>query len=452
MIRISSVIVFAALIACDTAEVRPGLHDDGTASARAIPDEGSDEATIALYLANTLDEETLDIDVTLDSRAAANIVDYRAGDDGVEGTDDDQQFETVAELDAISYVGSSAFTDLVDYGWAIGLTGEAVHGVLVGSAEEEAVLYLANMLGEDALDVDVALDSRAAANIVDAGTLSTLDELDAVSYVGVSAMTKLVDYAADMIAGHGIIIRDGVPYGTLQDAVDADADSITIDLYKGTYTGSTTISSTLIVRGYADGGTVMDGEGTSQPFFVEGGAPCFYDMEITRGNNTYGGGMLLDAPTTSVVLSNVTFSDNSAVWGGALSARSVPVALYDTTFVGNRASSSGGAITSYASISGSGNHFEGNTAYYAPNISIFSWDRDATFTMSDSAFIDNIADGESELDYGAIHLYGTTAAVTDSEFSGNTPSDASIYYFSGDTTVTWDAVEGELSCTISSCD
>ena len=72
--------------------------------------------------------------------------------------------------------------------------------------------------------------------------------------------------------------------------------------------------------------------------------------------------------------------------------------------------------------------------------------------MSDSSFIDNVSDGLSPLDCGAIHLYGATVSVTESTFSGNSPADASIYYFTGDTTVTWDAEDGELSGTTTSCD
>ena len=161
-------------------------------SSKDIPAEDSGDAIIALYLANSLDQDTLDFDVTLDSRAAANIVTTRAGADGVEGTSDDVVFETIEQLDAVSYVGASAMDDLVAYGSDIGLTGEVTLGVLVGSVEEEAVLYLANNLSQDALDNDVRLDSRAASNIVAAGTISSLSQFDGLGYVGNSAMSKML--------------------------------------------------------------------------------------------------------------------------------------------------------------------------------------------------------------------------------------------------------------------
>lgn len=50
----------------------------------------------------------LDLDVGLDSRAALNIVAHVRGADGVLGTSDDDLLGSLAELDAIPYVGSAA--------------------------------------------------------------------------------------------------------------------------------------------------------------------------------------------------------------------------------------------------------------------------------------------------------------------------------------------------------
>lgn len=75
-------------------------------------------------------------------------------------------------------------------------------------AEADAVLDLVNEASFELLDVDVALDKRAAENIVahrdgadaqlgtgDDDPFDTIDELDAVPYVGPSALDKLVAYA-----------------------------------------------------------------------------------------------------------------------------------------------------------------------------------------------------------------------------------------------------------------
>ncbi|MBI5507518.1 MAG: helix-hairpin-helix domain-containing protein [Deltaproteobacteria bacterium] len=69
-----------------------------------------------------------------------------------------------------------------------------VEGVTLTGAEVTAILDLCNTATETVLDVDVGLDSRAAANIVAARPIATIEELAAVAYVGTAAMTKLKTY------------------------------------------------------------------------------------------------------------------------------------------------------------------------------------------------------------------------------------------------------------------
>lgn len=85
--------------------------------------EGSRDAELILAAANTLDYDTLNEDVRLDRRAAQNIVDYRAGLDGVAGNADDRSFASLTKLDQISYVASRAFGKLLDYATANDLLG-----------------------------------------------------------------------------------------------------------------------------------------------------------------------------------------------------------------------------------------------------------------------------------------------------------------------------------------
>lgn len=92
---------------------------------------GSRRATGVLKAANTLDESTLADEVGLDSRAAANILDYREGHDGTLGTDDDQTFETVEQLASVSYVADAAFDSLLSKAEAEGwVPAEHWHDVL----------------------------------------------------------------------------------------------------------------------------------------------------------------------------------------------------------------------------------------------------------------------------------------------------------------------------------
>ena len=437
----------AALVACapNAEGVKAPASD---AASKDIPAEDSGDAIIALYLANSLDQDTLDFDVTLDSRAAANIVSTRAGADGVEGTSDDVVFESIEQLDAVSYVGSSAMDDLVDYGLDIGLTGEVTLGVLVGSVEEEAVLYLANNLSQDALDNDVRLDSRAASNIVAAGNISSLSQLDGLGYVGNSAMRKMLSFADGMLAGQGIVLRDGAAYDTLQDAVDAGG-GVYIDLYKGTYqAGETTIADTLIVTGYVDGGTVLDGGASSRVLSITGGSPCFYDMELINGaptssGYTQDGGAVSISGNGNVLFDNVDFTDNVGYFGGAIfstgSAGSVTVT--NASFSGNQASGLGGAIYSYGDVTLSDVNIQDNTAGGGAAVRLFDgYGVSPHLSISDSTVYDNTSSY-----WGSISLSDATMTTSNVDFDGNTPVD--VYLSNGSTY----NISADTSCDSTSC-
>jgi hypothetical protein len=64
------------------------------------------------------------------------------------------------------------------------------------AADDAAILAVANEEPEDVLDVDVGLDSRAAANIVAERPFATIAELDAVSWVGESALAAMLAWSA----------------------------------------------------------------------------------------------------------------------------------------------------------------------------------------------------------------------------------------------------------------
>lgn len=80
--------------------------------------EGTAEAAAVLHVASTFSRTELVGDVALAAKAADNIVAYRAGDDETPGTSDDETFETLAELDAIPFMGPIAFGKLLAYAQA----------------------------------------------------------------------------------------------------------------------------------------------------------------------------------------------------------------------------------------------------------------------------------------------------------------------------------------------
>lgn len=72
-----------------------------------------------------------------------------------------------------------------------------VAGIAEGSTDACGVVKLANEASLEVLDDDVALDRRAAKNIVAARPFRNLTALDAVKYVGPKAFTKLLAFAQE---------------------------------------------------------------------------------------------------------------------------------------------------------------------------------------------------------------------------------------------------------------
>ncbi len=134
----------------------------------------------------------LDVDVGLDRRAAQNIVDHVQAD----------ALDTVAELDAIAYVGQSAMDKLLAYCADHDLVPDLlVEGVPFSIEQAAQVVAVANGATQVELDDTARLDSRAAANIVAARPIADLDHLATVSYVGGNALTKLQTFAATWSGG-----------------------------------------------------------------------------------------------------------------------------------------------------------------------------------------------------------------------------------------------------------
>jgi len=90
------------------------LSPDGKDDAYGIVD-GSGEALGVLRVANELALAALVDDVGLAERAAGAIVAVRLGDDELDETADDERFDSLAELDAVPYIGRIAFQKLLGY-------------------------------------------------------------------------------------------------------------------------------------------------------------------------------------------------------------------------------------------------------------------------------------------------------------------------------------------------
>jgi hypothetical protein len=100
-------------------ELDDSFLNDGKADGGGIA-EGTPDAIGVLRVSNELTYAQLKADVRLDKRAAGNMVKHRDGVDAIAGTADDDHFDTLVELDAISYVGPVAFGKLLAYARAHG--------------------------------------------------------------------------------------------------------------------------------------------------------------------------------------------------------------------------------------------------------------------------------------------------------------------------------------------
>lgn len=121
MTRNALALALIALSSCAESPADPDRPADGAEDAFLLAEKADGlaadafEAEAILALVNDADLATLDDEVGLDSRAAENIVAHRDGPDGRPGTSDDDPFDDLAELDAIPYVGPTAFATLLRY-------------------------------------------------------------------------------------------------------------------------------------------------------------------------------------------------------------------------------------------------------------------------------------------------------------------------------------------------
>ncbi len=113
----STVVALAlgALIGCVDGERGDGAVSDPEKSDTGGIAEATAEALGVLRVANSATVDELERVAKLEARAADNIGAYRLGDDREPATMDDEQFESLAELDAVPYVDGRAFRALLAY-------------------------------------------------------------------------------------------------------------------------------------------------------------------------------------------------------------------------------------------------------------------------------------------------------------------------------------------------
>jgi len=205
-----SIAGFAAVVslsACSDVLMPVDGEADVDASSR-IAESSADAFGILNLLNDTeIGLDVLDDDAGLDSRAARSLIWHRNGPDGIAGTQDDDLFDSIAEVDDQYYVGATALDRLAAYAEANGFTpGDydivgSWDGVWFTLADVHATLDLANTATEAELDDTYSLDSRAVKGILEGRPFDTMDGLADAYYVGGSALTSLRDHAAAHIGG-----------------------------------------------------------------------------------------------------------------------------------------------------------------------------------------------------------------------------------------------------------
>ncbi len=129
----------------------------------------------------------LDVDVALDRRAAEGLV---AG----------RPFDSVADIDAVPYVGASALGKLMAYAREAGYVPEGddllgtYDGVSFTAAEAARALTIVNEESDGVLRGEVGLDSRAVNSIVNGRPIHTVAELADLYYVGTAMLNRIKNY------------------------------------------------------------------------------------------------------------------------------------------------------------------------------------------------------------------------------------------------------------------
>lgn len=102
-----------AMTACVASDAPDSKDDVGLGAGKADGEELSDcqKREIVAYLNEGISADALE-GAGIHTRAANNLVAHRDGADGSFGTDDDDLFDSVEEVDSVDYTGPAAFTQL----------------------------------------------------------------------------------------------------------------------------------------------------------------------------------------------------------------------------------------------------------------------------------------------------------------------------------------------------
>ena len=123
-----------------------------------------------------------------------------------------------------------------------------------GSCQAKAILKVANEATLEQLDVDAKLQLRAAENIIAARPVATVAALDAVGYVGTSALSSMMAYAGEQ--GHLQACGVSTEIGIVSDLDNTVVPAATPDLSLAPYPGVKALYHLLEFRNQGAAGDV----------------------------------------------------------------------------------------------------------------------------------------------------------------------------------------------------
>ena len=138
------------------------------------------------------------------------------------------------------------------------------------------------------------------------------------------------------------------PKQTIKNATGTVANNGTIYIASGTYDESNIIITTnMTIIGESQQNTIIDAQGNGNIFDItpgDGISLTLVNLTLQNGDSTGNGGAIDNEGSDGILnITNVTFNNNTAVFGGAIYNHGT-VTETNNTFNNNTASSDGGAI------------------------------------------------------------------------------------------------------------
>jgi len=210
-------------------------NDNLGVSTNPLTENGPEAIGLLTFLNHP--ETTLDVldhKVPLNRRAARNLIHHRDGWDKEPGTFDDNLFDTVAEVDAVPWIGPATMERLVHYVLAEGWVpqGDDILGVWDGVSftvkEAQRTLDFVNKASHDLLDDGLRLDKRAADSIMEAQPIESIGELADLYYVGGSALKRLKQTANETA---GTVYQDQFNHDEVEEIPDASGAGVDTNVH-----------------------------------------------------------------------------------------------------------------------------------------------------------------------------------------------------------------------------